>query len=194
MAKILKIEDEQVRDENGKKVQRFIFNDDKIVKVDLKGNVLTSNAANKYLELISAYNSGSGSKKTDTALGEKIEAIKSGKGAGLYGFLGFLCAITGIGAMIAYIMSFQFFDDITDKDYLLGTDAEKINQRKGFYAWACYGNIIVGLVAISQWKADMISVLEDKPSKTSLNKHLCFKVWWPIVIVLSIARAVKAGI
>jgi hypothetical protein len=196
MAKILKIEDEQILDENGKKIQRFIFNDDKIIKVDAEnGTVYTSSAPDEYLDLISAYNSGAnnrtaGKKSTGKDLQEKIEIIKSGKGAGLYGLLGFLCAITIIGGTIAYIMSFQFLDDISDKDYLLETDAKEINRKKGFFAWACYGNIIVGLTAVRQWKADMISVLEDKPTKASLNKHIYFKIWWPTILAVGIFRSI----
>jgi hypothetical protein len=56
MVKILKIEDEQRIKEAEKEIQRFIFSDDKIVKVDLSGNVLTKNVTDKYLNLISTYN------------------------------------------------------------------------------------------------------------------------------------------
>lgn len=55
MAKVLKIDNEQIIDENDRKIQRFIFNDDKIVRVDLDGNVLTENVPDRYLELISIY-------------------------------------------------------------------------------------------------------------------------------------------
>ena len=130
--------------------------------------------------------------KSKSSINKRIEIIRSGKGAGLYGFLGFLCALTGIGGIIAYALSFRFFDDICDKKYLLRTDPYEINKRRGFYAWACYGNILVGIACTYQWKADIISVLEDRPTKASQNRHIFFKVWWPIVMVVSFFQGLNA--
>jgi hypothetical protein len=195
MAKILKIDDEKVIVQGDKKIQRFIFNDDKVVKVDLDGKVLTSNAADKYLNLISVYNANSSSvseeelaSKSSTSLDleEKKMMIKSGAGSGVYGFLGFLCSMSIIGPVIAYVLSFKFLEDISDREYLISADVSEINKRKGFFAWGCGYGAIVSLVAMGQWSTDMVSVIDENPTKPSINQHIHWKVWWPVAILLSV--------
>jgi len=49
MKKILRIEDVKVVDDGGKKIARYVFNDDKIVRVLIPGDrVLTENVQKEY--------------------------------------------------------------------------------------------------------------------------------------------------
>lgn len=185
MSKILKIEDAKIITEKGSKVTRYVFNDDKIVRVDTKTDkVLTKNVSQAHLNLISIYvtNVEIAEIKEKEALIEKdfedkIEEIKSGKGAGLGVLLGLILHFTIVGGIIAGFCSFSFLRDISDKEYLEDTDTREINFRKGLYASAVFGWLIA-IICCIQWKEDMISVLEGNPNRHSDNHHLCFKVWF----------------
>ena len=229
MSKILKIEDAKVVSENGKKITRYVFNNDKIVRVDNKTDeVITKNVPKRYLDLISIYSAHAGLSeeneidfeddfsddeeyieekkekgkakkprgkypKEEDERYAKIEEIRSGKGAGLGVFLGIILRFTIIGPIIAGFCSFSFLNDISDEGYLTREDSRDINFRKGFYAFAFFG-IIVGIVSCSQWKTDMISVLEGEPNKYSKNRHSCFKVWFWIILVYYILSFVTGFI
>ena len=185
MSKILKIEDAKTVTENGAKITRYVFNDDKVVRVDAKTDkVLTKNVSQNYLNLISIYETNvkvaeikEEVASIEEASLDKIEQIRSGKGAGLGVLLGLALHITIVGGIIAGFCSFTFLRDISDKEYLEDTDAKEINFRKGLYASAVFGWLIA-IICCAQWKEDMISVLEDHPNRYSDNHHLCFKVWF----------------
>ena len=193
MSKILKIEDVKVITEKGVEIERYVFNDDKIVRVGAKTDrVLTKNVPKAYTDLISLYSinmmTKEEAKEEKTSKKErekKLDLIRSGQGAGLGVLLGILLHFTVIGPIIAGFFSFAFLEDISNKEYLENTDAKEINFRKGFYAAGIFG-WIVAIVCCAQWKVDMISVLEDEPTKQSLNKHVCFKVWFWVSLVLDI--------
>lgn len=56
MSKSLKLEDVTIIQENNKRIRRFVFNDDKVVRVDDKtGKAITSNVPSKYKAIINAY-------------------------------------------------------------------------------------------------------------------------------------------
>ena len=211
MDKILEIEDVKLLNESGRKIARFIFNNDKVVRVNIRtGEILTPNVPKTYSSLISIYlahykakqsglktivdkdNDGYDdhydydeeeyskptiTKRYDYELQERINSIKSGKGAGLGVFLGFLLHFTIIGPLIAGLFSLSFLNDISDEEYLRNTDTKEINFRKGFYS-ACWFGLIVSAACCDQWKNDMVSILVGKPTKQSQNKHICFRVWF----------------
>lgn len=57
MAKVLRIEESQVKQVNNKTVQRVIFSDDKIIYVDIDtGEVKPDSTPDKYVDMISSYN------------------------------------------------------------------------------------------------------------------------------------------
>lgn len=194
MGKILKIEDAKIVTENGKKITRYVFNDDKIVRINTETDeIITKNVPRKYIDLISLYSANveieEKRAKKDAVkkeLRDRIEEIRSGKGAGLGVFVGILLRFTIIGPIIASFCSFKFLNDISDEEYLKNTEVKDINFKKGFFATAnCFG-LIVMIACCAQWKADMISVLEGNPTKQSLNKHTCFKVWCCIAAVYDV--------
>ena len=99
MGKILKIEDAKIVTENGKKITRYVFNDDKIVRINTETDeIITKNVPRKYIDLISLYSANveieeKGAKKdaVKKELRDRIEEIRSGKGAGLGVFVGIRC-------------------------------------------------------------------------------------------------------
>lgn len=197
MDKILKIEEVKYSVEDGVKYAKYIFNDDKIVRVNAETDaIITKDASPLHLELISLYVAGTAKtekkvkeKKEDNSAGNDLEErkkiIQSGKGAGLGVLLGFLLKLTIIGPVIAGFCSFSFLNDISDKEYLLTEDPKNINFRKGFYASAVFG-WLVAIICCAQWKQDMISVLDNEPTIPSQNKHNCFKVWFWIDFIFEI--------
>lgn len=57
VAKVLRIEESQVKQVNNKTVQRVIFSDDKIIYVDIDtGEVKPDSTPDKYVDMISSYN------------------------------------------------------------------------------------------------------------------------------------------
>ena len=55
MAKVLRIEESQVKQVNNKTVQRVIFSDDKIIYVDIDtGEVKPDSTPDKYVDMISS--------------------------------------------------------------------------------------------------------------------------------------------
>jgi hypothetical protein len=184
--KILKIESVTQIEKNGVEIACYIFNNDKIVRVNNETDeVMTKNVPQKYIDLISVYSANTDviekpKKKKVTheteSLKEKIAGIQSGKGAGLGVFFGTLLYFTIIGPFIAGCCSIGFLNDISDKKYLQDTSSREINFRKGFYSMVL--GWIVAIACCAQWKVDMISVLNDEPTEPSRNNHICFKVWF----------------
>lgn len=208
MGKILKIDGAIVIPDNKIKIIKYIFNDNKIVHVNAETNeTITKNVPKLYTDLISLYSANNIYKKKNIIAEENDEedpekeednddesaqnirktmgVLSSGYGAGLGILLGILLEVTIIGSVIAGFFSFDFLNDISNKDYLLTEDPKKINFRKGFYASATFGPI-VAIACCSQWKDDMLSVLLDKPTRASQNRHQCYKTWVWINLVLSI--------
>ena len=194
MNKILKIDGVRNISKNNSDYTVYIFNNDKIVRVNSDtGEVITKNVPETYLNLISVYSAteesvkknSSTNKESDTdeeMINEKIQYIMSGSGAGLGVFLGFLNYLTIIGPFIAAAFAFIFSSNISDRDYLLRTKARSLNFQKGFYSSICFG-IFGVLNCCSQWKLDMTSVLNGKPTKASQDKHVTYKVLLIINII-----------
>ena len=69
MDRILQIEDIKVLEEDGKKIVRYVFNDDKVVRVDSESDkIITVNVSEQYLSIIDAYLMGqSNSNMQDTS-------------------------------------------------------------------------------------------------------------------------------
>ncbi len=192
MGKVLRIEDAETIIEKGSRIKRYVFNDDKVVRVEIgTDRVITKNVPEVYMNLISLYDArivGKTKEEEDLVekeLKNKARRINSGKGAGLGVFLGILLKFTIIGPVIAGLFSFSFLNDISDEEYLRNTNAEDINFRKGFYATAVFG-LIVAIICCSQWKTDMISVLDGDPSRQSRNRHLCFKIWFLVSVAYEV--------
>ena len=197
MSRILKIEDTKTVTENDRKITRYVFNDDKVVRVDARTDeVITRNVPRVYLDLISVHSAKTKTQKEETekhSIREKedeiIEKIKSGSGAGLGVLLGTLLKFTVIGPVIAGFVSFDFLDMISDKDalvdYIEKHGVRRLNFKKGFYASAFFG-WLVAWGCCDQWKRDMVSVLLDDPTKPSQNRHLCYKVWFCLDLVIYI--------
>ncbi len=195
MSRILKIEDTKTVTENDRKITRYVFNDDKVVRVDARTDeVITRNVPQVYLDLISVHSAKTKTQKEETEKrsirkkeDEIIEKIKSGSGAGLGVLLGMLLKFTIIGPIIAGFASFDFLDMISDKDtlvdYIEKHGVRRLNFKKGFYASAFFG-WLVAWGCCDQWKRDMVSVLLDDPTKPSQNRHLCYKVWFCLDLVV----------
>ena len=139
---------------------------------------------------------------------ERIEIIK--KGSGSFGGVAVAFIIVFVLYALTYAMpymglilfipaemiftalGFSFLDDISDKEYLESTDPKSINFQKGFYSLIVFGNIIVSLCCCAQWKFDMASVLEGNPNRYSKNRHVCFKTWFWLLLILGILGAISS--
>ncbi len=121
MSRILRIEDVKIINENGNKIARYVFNDDRVVRVSVEDDeVLTKNVSKDHLNLIGYYSSINRiphpkktiiENKEDNDLvilsnSEVREYIKSGKGAGVGVFIGILVSIIGgiIGGIVSGII------------------------------------------------------------------------------------------
>ena len=200
MNRILKIDEVRNISGNNSNYTLYIFNNDKVVRVNSDtGEVITKNVPETYLNLISVYIATESAKKNsatnkepdtdEETINEKIQYIMSGSGAGLGVFLGFLNRLTIIGPFIAAAFAFMFSSNISDRDYLLRTKARSLNFQKGFYSSTIFG-IFGTLICCSQWKLDMTSVLNSKPTKASQDKHIIYKVLLIIGIVLCLFRII----
>lgn len=194
MNRILKIDGVRNISGNNSDYTVYIFNNDKVVRVNSDtGEVITKNVPEAYLNLISVYSATESAKKNSASnkepdtdeemINEKIQYIMSGSGAGLGVFLGFINYLTIIGPFIAAVFAFIFSSNISDRDYLLRTEARSLNFQKGFYSFTGFG-IIGALICCSQWKQDMTSVLNDKPTKASQDRHTVYKALLIISLIL----------
>lgn len=76
MGKILKIEDVKITKEDGVQIAKYIFNDDKIVRINNKTDrVITKNVPQKYLDLISIHSASAGTSRDDDDEEEKARMI-----------------------------------------------------------------------------------------------------------------------
>jgi len=201
MTQILKIEDVKLSEYSGEQVARFIFNNDKVVRLNCKnGEIITKNVPQVYINLISIYmqqnehdlkDDQRSNKKEHQKISvqDKIKEVRTHRGEFLGVISGMLVRITIIGTIIALVYSYKYVEKICDKNYLLKTEIKDINFYKGFYATASLGWII-GMFCRNQWKNDMIKVLEDRPSKSTINKHRVYRIWAPIFLIFCIIYSI----
>lgn len=129
---------------------------------------------------------------------ERIRLIKSGKGAGwgvfcalvihiVFLLLGWAVALNTNSILFTVLISLvipiimatmapKYLEDISDKEYLETCDMRSVNFQKGFYPTIIFG-WLPAIICCAQWKEDMLSVINNKPSKYSKDKHTCFVIW-----------------
>ena len=144
MAQILKIDDEQIITENGRKIRRFIFNDDKIVKVDLDENVITEDVSEKYLNLISIYYVSS--KKVNTKVSAKVNLIKKGL-SGIGGWLIVYIVILSLGIIASIVGAMS--------NNISSSDCSALNS---YYSGAC--DALQPIFALENFAVVLIIILD----------------------------------
>ncbi len=209
MKKILRIEDVKVVDDGGKKIARYVFNDDKIVRVLIPGDrVLTENVQKEYLSLIGNYASvhrddiygnseieeyddGEISNDEDaivTTIGKKefIARIERGGGVGMGIVAGCLAHITiVIPLILAFTVVGGGLDYLSNENDLMEKDPESVNFDRGFWGTCIFG-LIVGIFCCVQWKGDIIDALKRIPNRINKNRHYCFEIWTRIFVLFNL--------